>query len=436
MKWSQAADRQVVDAVVRTFRADECCLHGAYLSLAPAQWERSYYWLDASGMALYLLRRLEELDFVEALPRSVQMRLRRNLADNQQRSDGMFEEFLELNQAFQSAGVDYCNLKGFTLSPHSCPDPELRYQLDFDFLVDGADLLKLKEILSARGYVLRAVTNTAWEFKTNSDELATIANLYKTREQRCIELHFACESEAPHRASRDARLDRLEWTDGAGLPLPKLSPVDLFIGQATHIFSHLCGPATRLAWLLEFMNHITFRSDDACFWEEMVERTAANEDTLVAVGVAFLTVKEIFGAAIPGPVDRGIIAPMPAAAALWTKHYGARAVLADFPGTKLSLLLREQLRQNADDWKQTKRRALVPSRRPPRIIHVSRTASAWKRLRGDLYQLRYELFRLRFHVVEGMIYLRELRRWRRLLSRDGLQDRTEAGLVSTAVQSR
>jgi hypothetical protein len=40
----------------------------------------------------------------------------------------------------------------------------------------------------------------------------------------------------------------------------------------------------------------------------------------------------------------------------------------------------------------------------------------WKRIRSEVYQLRFILFRLRFHVVEGLHYLVEAARWKRQLA--------------------
>jgi hypothetical protein len=434
MKWSQKADRQVVEAVVTAFRKPDDGMHALLLPLSVHQWERSYYWLDASGMALYLLRQLEDLDLLDTLPREVRTRLKQNYADNQLRSASMLEEFLELNTAFLAAGIDYCNLKGFTLAPISCPDPALRTQLDFDFLVDGRSLDACREVLARRGYVLRAVTDTAWEFKTESNQLADISNLYKVRDQRCIELHFRCDDSSPNRAARDERLDRLSWIDIEGSNIPALSQVDQFIGQATHIFGHLCGPATRLAWLLELKNHVDFHSGDVSFWKRVIDGVKDNGDSAMRVGVACLAMEDILSCPLPDSLEAGLVAPLPQAARLWVENYAQRAVLANFPGTKLHLLLREQIQEGPQEWKTAKRRALMPSRRPPRIIHVDPGGSLRERLAGALCQLRYEAFRARFHIVQGLAYLMEVPRWRHALNQHKATPQSEAKLRSHAVQ--
>ena len=172
MKWSQKSDPRVVEAVLSAFSQPDDDLYARLLPLSVRQWEQSFYWLDASGMALYLLKQLEELNLLGTLPQQVHSRLRQNLADNRLRCASMLGEFLELNCAFQAAGIEYCALKGFTLAPVSCPDLAFRTQLDFDFRVDAKDLDVYRQILTDRGYVLRAASKTTWEFKTNSKTLA------------------------------------------------------------------------------------------------------------------------------------------------------------------------------------------------------------------------------------------------------------------------
>jgi hypothetical protein len=426
MKWSQPADPRVVEAVISAFNEPTDGLYAQLLPISERQWERSFYWLDASGMALYFLDRIESLDILGTLPRSVVKRLQRNLIDNRQRSASMFEEFLELNAAFQQAGIDFCNLKGFTLFPDSCPDPALRCQLDFDFLVDGAHRDACRPILERRGYVLRGYTPSVWEFKTDTTELANIANLYRTRPQRSVEIHFAFDTQAPNHATRDERLDRRQFFHHEGQTLPRLSSVDQFIGQATHLFGHLCGPSTRVAWLLEFMRHISIQFDQQQFWTEVLNRIAGNREAEIAVGVACLLVRDLFEAEIPALLEFGTIDRVPEAVRLWADLYGGRAVLADFPGTKLHLLLREQLHAGDPRWQQEKRSALLPRRRAPRLLAVSRTAGMGQRLRSEIYQLRYDAFRLRFHIVEGILYLAEARRWRRALKQNGLLTQPDA----------
>jgi hypothetical protein len=416
MKWSGRANKQVVEAVVAAFH-DSAEVSAERLSRFTARdWQRSYHWLDASGMALYFLDRVESLHIENALPAATLERLRGNLADNRQRSSTMLVEFASLNQAFQRAGLIYANLKGFSLSPESCPRPELRCQLDLDFLIDGTQLDLARTILSKTGYELIAATPDVWEFKAGSDELTRITDHYKPRPQRCVELHFASSGPPTHLLFRDSRLERRTRHSWGGVTFPALTPADQFIAQALHIFKHLCTACTRLSWLLEYQHHVAVRYQDQAFWQEVREHAGSDAHTSIAIGLATLLSFRIFGGKAPAQLEEWTSARLPAAVRLWADHYGREAILADFPGTKLYLLLQEELRSNDESWKQTKRSRLMPLRLAPRIVSVRSDDNVWKRIRSELFQLRFLLFRVRFHVVEGVHYLVEASRWKRRLA--------------------
>lgn len=417
MSWSARVERRVVEAVIAVFND---CLDPAdrlddLLSAASYRdWVRSYHWLDASGMVLYFLSRLESLQLHGVLPPETLRRFRQNRADNRARTVSMMTEFVALNQAFKHAGVQFCNLKGFTLSPDSCPDPTLRCQLDFDFLVDGRQLELCRQILAQTGYELRGSTNEVWEFKAGASELARIEDHYKIKPQRSVEIHFA--TSATHGPARDSRLDRLNWRELAGHSVPTLAPADQFIGQALHLFGHLCGSSTRIAWLLEYRRNVLAHYADQAFWELVRECAGDDRQTEIAIGLSTLLAFQLFGGEAPSQLNHWTLERLPAEVKLWAECYGRRSLLAGFPGTKFYLLLRDALRCDDASWKKEKRSSLLPLHRAPRIIHASPEDGLKKQLRAEFYQLRFILFRLRFHVVEGLRYAIEAARWKRRLA--------------------
>jgi len=103
--------------------------------LSDNEWQQLLRWLDTSGLALYFLDRVLELQLNDLLPRAVMARLQQNLIDNTERLRGMVDESIEIQLEFQSADLCYAVLKGFSLWPHSVPKLQLRSQLDLDFLV-------------------------------------------------------------------------------------------------------------------------------------------------------------------------------------------------------------------------------------------------------------------------------------------------------------
>ncbi len=416
MKWSERANKKVVEAVVATFHDSAEESFHRLSALKARDWRRSYHWLDASGMALYFLDKVESLHIESALPAATLARLRGNLADNRERSSTMFAEFASLNQTFQAAELVYANLKGFTLFPESCPRPELRCQFDFDFLIDGAQLDLCRQLLSRTGYELTMATPDVWEFKAGSSDLASIRDHYRTKPQRSVELHFASSEAPPHLPYRDPRLERLSFRCWGGLTFPALMGADQFIAQGLHVFKHVCSSCTRLSWLLEYLHHVSVRYQDQSFWDEVRKQSEGSRHASIAIGLTTLLSSRIFGGEAPPQLEEWTSARLPASVRLWADQYGRESILADFPGTKLYLLLQEELRGNDDSWKQAKRSSLLPLHRAPRVVQISTHDNVWKQIRNEIYQLRFILFRLRFHVVEGLHYLVEAWRWKRRLA--------------------
>jgi hypothetical protein len=418
VRFREPVDERVVEAVVGVFRDSAERSEERLSTISQRAWARSYYWLNASGLTLYFLNRLETLAIENAIPATTLRRLQQNMVDNRRRSQAMFAEFASLNRAFQAAGVDYANLKGFTLSPESCPMPELRRQLDFDFLVDGSHLEHCRKILVEAGYIRTAATKTTWEFKAEASELRSMKDFYNPKPGRSVELHFASSSTAGHSPSRDERLDRLALRSWDGFTFPALQPAEQFVGQALHLFGHLCEPYTRPAWILEYKNHVSFYYNDPDFWRSVAERSRPHRRAAIAIGIASLLSSSLFGCETPGQLNEWTLDRLPTSVRLWAEHYGPRTVLADFPGTKLYLLLLRELERDdkAPPSQAQKRRRLIPLYRAPRIVYAGPDDNPLQWLRKEIYQARFVLFRLRFHVVEGIRYLIEAARWKRQLS--------------------
>jgi len=417
MRWSVPVDRKVADAVIATF-SDSA--ERSYLRLTALQlrdWERSYRWLVASGMALYFLDRLQTLRIESALPAAMIGRLQQNLSDHRKRSAFMRAEFIAVNRAFLRAGVRYCNLKGFTLAPDYCPDPALRSQMDLDFLVDGKQLDVCRHVLNELGYTQTTETRNEWEFKASSSEMISIEDHFKPRLQRTIELHFSTTSKPPYGPSCDERLNRLAQREWDGYRFPVFMPEDQFVGQALHLLQHLRSPSTRLSWLLEYKRFVSAHDDDRHLWDKVRECSKMYREAYIAIGLASALSNQIFGGSSPAQLDKWTLDRLPANVRLWTSCFGHKTLLAGPPGTKLYLLLEAELACDDGEWRRRKRNRLLPVySRAARIACPSANEGLRKRIRRELYQIRFILFRIRFHIVEDIHYLIESRRWHRFLA--------------------
>jgi hypothetical protein len=408
-------NRRLAEAVIATFRDNEkAAICERLRRFRVHDWKRNSYWLDASGLALYFLDRLKTLQVEQVLPPSILAGLEERLADNGQRSKDLFEEFLRINQAFHAAGLRYVNLKGFSLIPDYCREPSLRCQFDLDFLASAGDANRCRGILETLGYAVAGRGENVLEFKSGAASLPAIGELYKPRKQRSVEVHFLASPAGALGLSGDP-LERAQEHAVHGTTFPALSDIDSFLSQANHLFRHLQSEWTRISWLLEFKTFIAFRRDQSGFWAEVGNRAAGVTDGPLAVAVSTWLATEAFGQFAPASLTQWSVDAIPAKLRQWMECYGRKILLSDFPGSKLYLLLEEQLRDRGAasqlNWKK-----VFPLHRPPQITFSSGRGSG---VRGIVAQTRYMFFRLRFHLREGIRLLLEAWRWKRIVGASG-----------------
>lgn len=418
MRWSVSVDEGIADAVIAVFSNSSSHARERLSAFSQRDWERTHPWLIASGMTLYFLDRLQSLNIENALPTATIAAFRQNLADNRKRHDSMMAEFIAINQAFTRAGVLYANAKGFTLSPGYCPDPTLRSQLDFDFLVHEKDLEPCRDILTLMGYVQSVATASAWEFKSRSSAVIRTEDHYKPSPQRRVELHFA-RSGSPRNAMANAQLSRTALRAWQGHSFPVFAPEDQFLIQTLHILSHLRSPCTRLSWLLEYSRFVSSHEHDWALWESVHKRAQATREAYVAIGLSTLLSRQLFGGRVSPQLNEWTLDRLPPNVKLWAQCYGRSACLSRFPGTKLYLLLDAELARGDSEWSTKRRKRLLPLRKVPQMACPEPNEDLLKRVRRLFFQARFTIFRLRFHLVEDLRYLIELQRWKRLLAAQG-----------------
>jgi hypothetical protein len=377
--------------------------------LSRREWRSLLHWLDISGLALYFLDRIVELKLTEWLPPGVLARLQQNLADNTQRTRGMIAESIAIQQRFQEASLSYANLKGVSLWPSSVPRAELRSQFDLDFLVAEESAPEARRILEQRGYRLYVVSGRSWEFKLNEKPGVSLKDLYKAQPSHAVELHVASRV-----SGHSSPLKRAEKRHLHGCIMPVLSPVDLFLGQGLHAYKHVCSEFSRVAHLLEFRRHVLSRRDDHAFWSELEKTAVGNPRACMGLGVVTLLIAHVMGDFAPEALTDWTVACLPRSARLWVERYGRRAVFGSIPGSKLYLLLQRELENAGVPAKRSLRQILFPVRLPPPVIRAFPNETFSVRLGRYRMQLHFILLRLRFHVVEGLRYAWESRRWRQI----------------------
>jgi hypothetical protein len=408
---SLSHEAQIRAAVLKCFCDSSLEPWSRFDRLSSNDWQRLLHWLDVSGLALSFLDRILELQLRHRLPPAIVARLEQNLRDNTERTLDMIAESTAIQIEFQRASFSYAVLKGFSFCPIAVPRPELRSQLDLDFLIAEKDAPEARRILESRGYQLHAVSGRSWEFKTPYTHKGTLADLYKALPFHCVELHLETGSE-----SRNSLLERVERRDFNGITTPVLPAADLFFGQGMHLFKHVCSEFSRTAHLLEFWRHVVARRDDPAFWQKVKTIAEASPRAALGLGVVTLLTTRTMSDFAPDAFTCWTVDRMPAAVRLWVELYGYRSVLGDFPGSKIYLLLQRELEIAGIGPKRSAREVLLPLKLPPPIAIAPEDESLLERFRRYRGQFKFVFFRLSFHSVEGLRYLRERMRWRRKLS--------------------
>jgi len=405
------------EAVIASFWEPAPSLRARFAEFSVADWRRILNWLDVSGLALYLFDHLRCLGLMDCLPSAILWRLRRNLAENRERTDFLFNEAAAVSDSLRKKGIAFALLKGVTLPSESVSDPSLRCQADLDILVHASDGPRVQRCLRVHGYELDVISGPTWEFKAGTAGLSTIKDLYRIRAERSIDLHLLPENIHAHAPlSWTDRLDRAQVRSIQGVPIPALSPADIFVQQAVHLFKHMCSEHSRASWVLEFWRHISARRHDKTFWCQ-VEAVASREPQAdLAIGASVLLTSLVFGPCAPEQLACWSLDRLPPAVCLWIQMYGRHTLLSDNPRSKLYLLLLRQLRPDSPAERTARRRLIFPCHMPQRVTRGEENERFASQLLRYSAQVRFAFIRLRFHTAEGLRFGFESIRWHRRLA--------------------
>jgi hypothetical protein len=361
-------------------------------------WARLGSWLQASGLGLYFLAELRRRGIVDSIPHTIESQLSQNLLDNRERTEALTAEFVRINSAFRSEGLDYLNVKGFSLGREYCPDHALRQQFDLDFLLDGKDAERCGSLMRQLGYSVQP-TPRSMECRSGGNGYPKLRDFYRPPVQRSVEVHLRSSDEFTSLGRSHGMVD--------GFVFPTLSREQTFIYQALHLAKHLRSEWTRASWMLELRSAILDAADDTEFWGRMWTECPGNCAALVAVAVCASA--RVLGFEVPRDLATYAHEAMPDGVLRWIEAFSEEVVTASFPGTKLYLLLERELAGGKEEFLRKRRTVLMPLRVPGYVSsHGALRRSPVTYIRHAAYVAQ----RLRFHLREGMRLLRAERSWK------------------------
>ncbi|MGH9477721.1 MAG: nucleotidyltransferase family protein, partial [Terriglobales bacterium] len=213
-------------------------------------WRRNRFWLDLSGLTLYLHSRLRA---DAAAPTCERRHWQECARQNHHRMQLMRQEFAATNRLFRRHDIPFAVLKGFSLFPLFCPDLGMRVTYDFDYLIPASARESARRVLLQAGYRLRREDSghgeTYWCPGAGAPPPGG-ARLFAPGMPRSVEVHTQLwnptEDGVGIPALRDAfeRRRRVVWND---LEFEVLAPGDALIFQTLHIFRHILHNWCRLA---------------------------------------------------------------------------------------------------------------------------------------------------------------------------------------------
>ena len=277
--------------------------------------KRLLLWLDQSGLAFHFLDRLQREKALDLVSADLRQALEQRAHQNRVRMHAMLSEFSNLNKSFANHGVCYSAMKGFTLVPEYCPDPFLRHQTDFDFLIAPESAKDASRALVSCGYELQESGDSGeMTFGTPLLHIPSRRdNIYDVPRHRQVDLHTALWHEA-HCVSIGAPIDclnRLRRKSLLGVSFPALAEDDMFLLHVFHIFQHLLASWIRLSWLFELDHFLGIHEQDAALWHSVLDRASGDVKLRRALGLVLRLTNQIFPRRLPPILEEWFLVPLP-----------------------------------------------------------------------------------------------------------------------------
>jgi hypothetical protein len=373
-------------------------------------------WMDRGGVALTLLRRLQEHNV--SITEDWREALNQRLAKNIERTKGMLAEAQRLHAAFRSFGVMAATLKGFTLTPDFCDDPYVRHQVDFDFLVAPDLVHAAAEALRFCGYSAAQVNEVGEScFLTPLQHIPSVNDdLYVPQPQRQVDLHISIWEPCPWlpvEVPRDCVEHALPHSIH-GLECLSLSLEDKFLVQVLHAFRHSFRSWMRISWLLEIGRCMENHQGEDTLWRRVIHRAGSSRLNKSIFAFLLGLIDRLFHTPIPSTLRRWTENAMTVSLRAWLDEFGVNWAISDWPGSLNNLFLASEFVPDANLRKQYWRSRLLPRKEQTSLGAVC-TANTYKLLQWQAARATYVAHRATAHLKDIIVLPWQQFRWKRAL---------------------
>jgi MFS family permease len=341
----------------------------------------------------------------DQLPEPVRQRIHRDLANNATRWDHTQATYREVAALFDSQGIEYAVLKGFTHCPLFVPDPRRRPQGDIDFLFTPEQALHARDVVPQLGYepivpddrhpidhLPTMIRKTGWQWR---------GDFYDPDAPLSIELHFRLWDKQTERfAPRgiDCFWERRQSRELEGLRFTELHLVDTIAYSTLHALRHLLRGDPRLCNFYELACLLQRRADDEPLWDAWLDLHDESLRRLEAI--CFALAQRWFGCRLPEAAAEEIVGLSPDVTR-WLETFSWSPVAGLFRPNKDEMWLHGALLDSRRDRVAVVRRRLLPERLPGPggSVHVPDDQKTWRvRLQGHFRYLQYAVSRVGHHA--------------------------------------
>jgi Uncharacterised nucleotidyltransferase len=358
-------------------------------------------WLDESGLSLYLFTQLQDHKVLGQVPEDLSAALESRLAANQVRTAAMLSEFARLVDSFRGNGVQFCALKGFTLTPEFCREVHLRHQTDFDFLVSPDSFENAKSAMQSCGYEQGEIAEPGEvTFATPLRHIPTANDdIYAIPRHREVDLLTTLRLSA-HGVSipmPTPDFNDLKTKILLEIAFPALPSEEMFCLQVMHAFRHLLGSWVRVSWLFEIGYFIDRHYGDEDLWRAIVVRMGRDAGTRNAFGLVISLTRALFPRPIPEPLAEWCLQSLPPRIETWVAHFSVKTAIADLDGAKFTLFVHREFVHDRAFWTSYVKGRIFPIGGRSSIGRVAITDTG-TRIKAKVSQWRHTMRRSIFHA--------------------------------------